>query len=113
VSSLKAMSPLPWRIETGGKKKMSAIVAANGKLVAGSLVCEQDPETVANHLQIVIWANGIEYSRLEDTIRNAPLTWLPALNLVALEAAITRKVWASPEALLRIVQNQIKRYWRK
>lgn len=46
-------SPLPWRIETGGKKKMSAIVAANGRLVAGSLICQQDEETIANHKLIL------------------------------------------------------------
>lgn len=53
-------SPLPWRIETGGKKKMSAIVAANGRLVAGSLICEQDEETIANHKFILAALEGIK-----------------------------------------------------
>lgn len=50
------------------------------------------------------------YSEIEDAVRKAPATWLPALCLVVLEVAIKRKVWASNAALRRIVDNQIKRY---
>lgn len=52
----------------------------------------------------------MSYSQLEDQIRNAPLSWLPALCLIMLETVITRKVWKSNAALRRIVENQIKRY---
>lgn len=55
----------------------------------------------------------IGYTTLEDEIRNAPLSWLPALTLVLLETVCKKTVFASPEALLRVVQNQINRHWRK
>lgn len=39
-TEMKTIYPLPWRHDTNGRT-MSAVVAANGKVVAGSLICEQ------------------------------------------------------------------------
>lgn len=38
--------PLPWKQETDGKR-MTAIVAANGLVLAGSLIMRQPPERAA------------------------------------------------------------------
>lgn len=50
------------------------------------------------------------FSRLEDGIRQCPMSYLPALTLTVLEMAVKKKVWASPEALHRVVDKQIQRF---
>lgn len=50
-----------------------------------------------------------EYSRLKDEIRNAPMTWLPALLLEVIEACVHNKVFVSKEAMDRVIENQINR----
>lgn len=52
------------------------------------------------------------WDKLTRELRAAPLTWLPALLLLAIEVACARKVFASKEAIKRVVDKQIDKYWK-
>ena len=105
--SEQSTSPLPWKVvATGGKRKTSAIVAANGKVVAGSLICEQTPEDMANHLHIVDLLNqadeiGMGYSDLVESIKKCPLSFLPALFIVIVKECLRRSVFKVPEKVMK------------
>lgn len=86
---------------------MSAVVAANGKVVTGSLVCEQTPEDIANHLQIVIWANGTGYNELVESIKKCPLSFLPALFIVIVKECLRRPVFKVPEKVMKDTISRI------
>ncbi len=59
MSKLKH-SPLPWKI-VANSRKMSAVVSGNGKLVAGSLICEQqEAQRITDHKLIVTAVNHHE-----------------------------------------------------
>jgi len=53
------MHPLPWTHKTQGRR-MSAVVDAEGKVVCGSLICQQSDGTKAlqTHAYIVSTANN-------------------------------------------------------
>lgn len=55
---------------------------------------------------------GTNWDRLTKELRDAPLSWLPALTLLMLELACARKIFASKEAMKRVVDNQINKYWK-
>lgn len=44
IKEMNEAYPFPWRHETDGKL-MSAVVAANGRVVCGSLICQQPRQT--------------------------------------------------------------------
>jgi hypothetical protein len=54
--------PLPWKHKTDGKK-MSAVVDDDGKVVCGSLICQQDSPTKTRntHALIVTLANEFHF----------------------------------------------------
>lgn len=49
------------------------------------------------------------YDKLTKEIREAPMTWLPALCLLIVERCVTEKVFASKAAMDRVLENQIAR----
>ncbi len=57
----KRAAPLPWRVVKHGGPGMSAIMAADDTLVAGSLLCRVDARTIANHKLIVTAVNHMNY----------------------------------------------------
>jgi hypothetical protein len=95
---------------------MSAVLDADGGLVCGSLICEQPPEMIQIHKQMVEAVNnqpsGLAYDALSWEIRQAPKSWLPALVLVVLEAASKQHVFASREATNRVIERQLDKYWK-
>jgi hypothetical protein len=46
------------------------------------------------------------YTQIQKQICEAPITWLPALLLAVVAQCLRKKVFRSPEALVRVVQKQ-------
>jgi hypothetical protein len=53
------------------------------------------------------------YGKLTTALREAPLSWLPALTLLIVEVACARKVFASREAMKKVLERQVDRYWKE
>lgn len=56
---------------------------------------------------------GTNWDRLTKELREAPLSWLPALTLLVIEVACTRKIFVSKEAMKRVMERQIDRHWKE
>jgi hypothetical protein len=56
---------------------------------------------------------GPNWDRLTKELRDAPLSWVPALCLLGLELACARKVFASREVMKMVVNRQIDKYWKE
>lgn len=56
---------------------------------------------------------GTNWGRLTKELREVPLSWLPALLLLIVEECAKRPCFVSPEAMKRLMDRQVDRYWRK
>jgi hypothetical protein len=58
VMNQRKIHPLPWRHQTDGKR-MSAVIDAEGKIVCGSLICQQsDPDKTRETHAFIVKAVG-------------------------------------------------------
>lgn len=60
-------SPLPWSHWTGSGGT-SAVLDAAGKVVSGSMIIKQSPESIANHKLIVASVDGERIAELEAEV---------------------------------------------